>query len=122
MSDLQWVRSEVTANVADLQAGQDWTKHGVKALTLRFYGDPNNSTTDQMYVKLDGVKVPYDGDAENLTRTGWQMWYIDLASTGVNLSSVTTLSVGFERIGRSAAPAFGARYFTLWNSHRTSPT
>jgi hypothetical protein len=52
-----------------------------------------------MYVKLDGVKVPYDGDAENLTRTGWQMWYIDLASTGVNLSSVTTLSVGFERIG-----------------------
>jgi len=27
--------SEVTANVADLQAGQDWAKHGIKALTLR---------------------------------------------------------------------------------------
>ncbi len=93
------VSSEVTANVADLQAGQDWTKHGVKALTLRFYGDPNNSVTDQMYVKLDGVKIPYDGDAENLTRIGWQMWYIDLASTGVNFANVTTLSVGFERIG-----------------------
>jgi len=34
--------SEVTANVADLQAGRDWAEHGIKGLTLRFYGDPNN--------------------------------------------------------------------------------
>jgi len=27
------------------------------------------------------------------------MWYIDLASLGVNLSNVTTLTIGFERIG-----------------------
>jgi len=96
--------SEVTANVADLQADRDWSKHGIKALTLQFYGDPNNSVNDQMYVKLNGSKVTYDGDAENLKGIGWQMWYIDLASISVSLSNITELSIGFERIG-----AFGGQ-------------
>jgi len=90
--------SEVTANVADLQAGHDWTEHGIKGLTLRFSGDPNNAA-QQMYVKINGAKVIYDGDAENLRRPAWQMWYIDLASLGVNPSNVTTLTIGLERIG-----------------------
>lgn len=98
--------SEVTANVADLHAGQDWTRHGIKALTLRFSGDPDN-ILQQMYVKINGTTIPYDGDVENLTRVGWQMWYIDLASLaslGVSLSNVTELAIGFERIG-----AFGGQ-------------
>ena len=90
--------SEATVNVANLQVGQDWAKHGIKALTLHFFGDPNNNV-QQMYVKINGSKVTYDGEAENLKRIGWQMWYIDLASTGVSLSNVTELSIGFERIG-----------------------
>ena len=90
--------SEVTASVADLQAGQDWSKYGIKGLTLRFYGDPNN-VPQQMYAKVNGTKVTYDGNAENIRLKGWQMWYIDLASLGVNLSNVTTLTIGFERIG-----------------------
>ena len=90
--------SEVTASVADLQAGQDWTRHGIKALTLRFYGDPNNNV-QQMYVKINDSMVTYDGDTEDLKRIGWQMWYIDLASLGVSLSNVTELAIGFERIG-----------------------
>jgi hypothetical protein len=91
--------SEITANVADLQAGRDWSEYGIKGLTLRFSGDPNNSVDDRMYIKLNGVKVTYDGGPENLKRTNWQMWYIDLTSLGVNLSNVTELSIGFERIG-----------------------
>jgi len=90
--------SEVTANVADLDVGRDWTKHGIKALTLRFSGDPNN-ILQQMYVKINGSRVTYDGSAEDTRLTGWQMWYIDLASIGVNLGNVTELSIGFERIG-----------------------
>ena len=90
--------SEVTAKVADLQADRDWTRHGIKALTLRFFGDPNN-VAQQMYVKINGSRLAYEGDAENLKRTGWQMWYIDLASIGVSLSNVTELAIGFERIG-----------------------
>jgi hypothetical protein len=91
--------SEVTVNVADLEIGHDWAKYGVKALTLRFYGDPNNSVTDQMYVKVGGSKVPYDSDAENLQRIGWQTWYVDLVSAGANLGNVMDLTVGFEPMG-----------------------
>ena len=90
--------SEVTANVANLQAGQNWTMYGIKGLTLRFYGDPNN-VPQQLYAKVNGAKVMYDGDAQGLRLKGWQMWYIDLASLGGNLSNVTTLTIGFERIG-----------------------
>jgi len=90
--------SEITANVADLQAGQDWAKHGIKGLTLRFRGDPNN-VPQQLYVKINGTKVLYDGSAEDTRLPGWQMWYIDLASLGVNLSNVATLTIGLERIG-----------------------
>jgi len=90
--------SEVTANVADLDVGRDWTMHGIKALTLRFFGDPNNAV-QQMYVKINGSRVTYDGSAEDTRLTGWQMWYIDLASLGVSLSNVTELTIGFERIG-----------------------
>jgi len=90
--------SEATVNVADLSVGQDWAKHGIKALTLRFFGDPNNNV-QQMYVKLNGSSITYDGEAENLKRAGWQMWYISLADFDVNLGNVTELSVGFERFG-----------------------
>jgi len=90
--------SEVTASVADLGVGRDWTKHGIKGLTLRFFGDPNN-VLQQMYVKINGSRVTYDGSAEDTRLTEWQMWYIDLASIGVSLSNVTELAIGFERIG-----------------------
>jgi len=91
--------SEATVNVADLAVGSDWTKHGIKTLTLYFYGDPNN-VAQQMYVKINGAKVLYDSDADNITRIPWQAWNIDLADfAGVDLSNVTELSIGFERIG-----------------------
>jgi len=92
--------SEVTAKVADLDVSGDWTKHNIKALTLRFFGDPNN-LAQQMYVKINNSRIAYDGDAENLKRPVWQMWYIDLASIGASLGNVTDLAIGFERIGAS---------------------
>ena len=60
-----------------------------------------------MYVKVNDSKVTYNGDAENIRRTAWQMWYIDLASLSV--SNVTELSIGFERSG--AVGGQGVVYF-----------
>ena len=75
---------------------QDWTQFGVKGLVLWFFGDPAN-TAAQMYVKVNGKKVAYDGDPDNILRKPWQMWYIDLAGfTGVNLKKVTELTIGLE--------------------------
>ena len=88
--------SEVTVNPANLAIGSDWSGHSAKGLTLWFYGDPCNAAA-QMYVKVNGSKVPYDSDAENLLRKPWQLWYVDLANfTGADLGNVTELAIGFE--------------------------
>ena len=88
---------------------QDWTKFGIKALSLWFRGDPGNSITEQMYVKINGTKVTYDGDANDLARTTWFEWNIDLAAAGVSLSNVTELGIGFDRTGASGG--IGVVYF-----------
>ena len=77
-----------------LSLAQDWTKHGINALSLWFSGDPNN-VPDQMYVKINGSKVAYDSDAGNLTLRPWQPWNIDLASLGIDVQNVTKFSIGF---------------------------
>jgi hypothetical protein len=91
--------SEATASTSDLLSGSNWTKGGAGALGLWFYGDPNNSVTEQMYVKINGTKVLYDGDPADIAIPSWTLWIIDLASIGVNQSNVTTLAIGFERMG-----------------------
>jgi hypothetical protein len=51
-----------------------------------------------LYVKVNGSKVPYDGDAADMRRA-WQAWNIDLASFSVNLQSVTSVAIGVEGSG-----------------------
>ncbi|GAF74176.1 unnamed protein product, partial [marine sediment metagenome] len=83
---------------------QDWTAASVQTLAVHFCGTVGN--TGQLYVKINGTKVPYDGQASNLALTGWQAWNIDLASSGAGLQSVTTLAIGIDGNGAS-----GTLYF-----------
>jgi len=94
---------------------QDWTKAGVQTLTLWFYGDPNNAAS-QMYVKVNGSKVLYDGNATNLALMSWQLWNIDLALFGVDLQNVTTLAIGIDGSGAS-----GTLYFDDIRLYRLAP-
>jgi hypothetical protein len=87
--------SEVTANLADLGVTGDWTKHGIQTLVLWVYGATDNAA-QQMYVKVGNAKVLYDGD---ITEPAWMPWSIDLAGLGINLSNITQLTIGLERIG-----------------------
>ncbi|MHC4679754.1 MAG: LamG-like jellyroll fold domain-containing protein [Planctomycetota bacterium] len=87
--------SETTRTFAP---GQDWTKHGVKTLVLWFHGDPDNAG-GQLYVKVNGIKVPFTGDAGALSKPWWTQWNIDLASTGANLQNVTEFGVGIDGAG-----------------------
>jgi len=91
--------SEVTVSLADLPIGRDWTIGSPAVLTLWFYGDSNNDVTEQMYVKLNGIKRIYDGDAVDIAAPSWTQWDIELASFGINLGNVTSLTIGFERTG-----------------------
>jgi hypothetical protein len=86
---------------------QGWTKAGVTTLTLYFYGDPANSAGEQMYVKINGVEVPYDGAFSNLTHGIWQPWNIDLSSlVGVDLQNVTEFIIGLKDGGGSGIVYF----------------
>ncbi|MCH8120385.1 MAG: hypothetical protein IIC00_11735 [Planctomycetes bacterium] len=93
---------------------QDWIEAGTQTLVLYFHGTAGN--TGQLYVKVNGSKVVYDGDASNLARTGWQAWNIELASFGTNLQSVTTLAIGIDGNG-----AGGTLYFDDIRLYARSP-
>jgi len=86
--------STVTVTTSNLAIGRDWASVSPEFLSIWFYGDPNNAGTDQMFVEIDGSKAVYNGD---LTQEDWQEWPIDLASLGINLSNVRSLTIGFER-------------------------
>jgi hypothetical protein len=85
-----------------LSPPQDWAATGAnaKVLSLWFFGDESN-TAAQMYVKVNGTKIAYDGNAGNLVLPSWQVWNIDLASVGAGLQSVTKLTIGIDGNGAS---------------------
>ena len=87
--------SEVTANTSDLPIGSDWTVGSPQTLVLWVYGAADN-VAQQMYVKVGSAKEPYGGD---ITDPSWSQWDIDLAGLGINLTNVTQLTIGLERIG-----------------------
>ncbi len=79
-----------------LSPGQNWTVDGIKTLSLWFYGAEGN--TGQLYVKINGVKVLYEGDTSDIAKAVWQPWNIDLTTVG-NVSNVTMLSFGVQGAG-----------------------
>ena len=81
-------------------SAQDWASAGVKALELFFQGKADNDTNGRMYLVLGdsdvGTVVPYDGDANNISKETWQLWRIDLQNLDVNLSNIAYISIGFS--------------------------
>ncbi|MDI9433235.1 MAG: discoidin domain-containing protein [Planctomycetota bacterium] len=93
---LSYDNTGMTTAEAHYALTADWSAHGIRSLSLYFYGAEGN--TGQLYVKINGTKVAYDGPAVNLTRPGWQLWSIDLSQIG-NISSVQSLTIGVEGAG-----------------------
>ena len=91
--------SEVTLSSNDMALGNNWTQYDLNTLSLWFYGDPNNPATEQFYAKLSNSKIVYDGDVADLSAGEWIQWNIDLDDFGVNISNVTQLGLGMEKIG-----------------------
>jgi len=74
--------------------GQDWTAQGLKTLSLYFRGKADN--TGQLFVQINGSKIPYDGDPANISLDAWTPWNIDLSTVSGDLSNVTSFTVGME--------------------------
>ncbi|MHC4542800.1 MAG: hypothetical protein ACYS74_23995 [Planctomycetota bacterium] len=88
--------------------GQDWTEAGVQTLVLYVHGTSGN--TGQLYVKVNGSKVFYDGGTGDIQQEEWKRWSIDLASFGVNLLNVTTLSIGIDGTSATTGGTPGDRW------------
>jgi len=114
--------------VRSFSPAQDWTKNGIKALSIYFHGDPQNSV-EQMYVKVNGSRIAYDGDPahikpteiEYMERGMWKLWNIDLASLGVDLQSVTELAIGFGDETTPTAGGSGVVYFDNIRLYASAP-
>ncbi len=94
---LYYDNSSASVSEADYVLSQNWTTSGIQSLGLFFYGQPGN--TGQLYVKINGTKVAYDGAAEDIAEPTWQPWNIELSTVGVNLANVTELTIGIEGSG-----------------------
>ncbi len=90
-------KAPISEAVRTFDKPQDWTASGVKSLSLWFQGTAGNG--GQLYVKINGTKVPYDGAAGNLAKSLWIPWNIDLSKVAGNLSKVTSLTMGIEGAG-----------------------
>jgi len=75
------------------KAPQDWTKYGITTLVIWFRGDANN-TPAPLYAKINGTKVLFNNGAASTALPLWKQWNIDLASLGISLKSVKTLTIG----------------------------
>ena len=89
--------SEVTSPISTL--GGDWSQQDFNVLSLWFYGDPNNTGTDQLYAKLNDSKVIYSGNAADISAGEWIRWDIDLSAFNINLTNVTQLGIGMDKTG-----------------------
>ena len=97
-----------------LAPGQDWSRAGITTLTLYFRGAADNDAA-QLFATINGTRVDYDGDTDALTKVVWTTWNIDLASLGINLTNVTTLTLGIEGSG------FGTIYVDDIRLYRSPP-
>ena len=120
--------SEISADPLNLPIGSgDWTVHGVKALMLFFYGDPNNDSneTEQLYVGLEDsigtyAEVKYGPDMNDIKIAEWQQWDIALSEfNDVNLASVQTFYIGFGDRDNAIIP--GGDGFVYFDDIRLYP-
>ncbi|MHC4206101.1 MAG: LamG-like jellyroll fold domain-containing protein [Planctomycetota bacterium] len=89
--------SEITAKINDLSSGPDWTRANIKALTLYIHGSEDN-LGGQLYVKINDIRKDQSAD---LAGEYWQQVNIDLASFGVDLQNVTSMTIGIAGAGSS---------------------
>jgi hypothetical protein len=94
---LSYDNTGTTLSEAQLTLDQNWTVSGIKSLSLYFRGAAGNK--GQLYVKINNVKVAYDGAAGDSAAASWLPWNIDLSKVATTLSKVKSLTIGVEGAG-----------------------
>jgi hypothetical protein len=98
-----------------LSSLRDWTTEGVGILSLWFKGESLN-TPEPMYVALTpgAPGLVYHDDASATQIGVWTEWTIDLqkyVDQGVDLTNVTSITIGFGTPGTATAGGAGNMLF-----------
>ncbi len=108
--------SEVTKTLTSLR---NWTVDDVITLTLFYYGDAGNAIVP-MYVAVNGNAISVNNTAKAVLTTDWTQWDIpmqDFAAQGVNLTNVSSISIGF---GDKTSPVVGGVGHVFFDDIRLS--
>ena len=89
---------------------RNWTEEGVTKLSLWVRGSPGNAV-DRVFIALNDTAVVYHDDPAATQLTGWNEWVIDLATFGVNLANVNSITIG---VGTKNVPAPGGGTGTMY--------
>ncbi len=90
-------KSEATLT---LSSNNDWTVNGVETLTIWYRGDSDNAP-ETMYVTLNGSASVDNENPDAAQAARWTEWNIPLqafAGQGVNLSNVTSITLGLRSV------------------------
>jgi len=77
---------------------QDWSKHGIKSLSVMFRGEPDN-TFGTVYIKINDEKKTYPLLANHMQFAQWKPWIINLKDVVTDLTKVTSLAIGIDGTG-----------------------
>jgi hypothetical protein len=103
-------KSEATLT---LTSNRDWTVKDVNRLAIWFRGDSANAA-EPMYVVLNGSAVVTNDNPDAAQIDEWTEWNINLqafADQGVNLSNVTSITLGLGNRSNPVAGGSGMLYF-----------
>jgi hypothetical protein len=96
-----------------LTENRNWTVNGVDRLTVWYRGSSANSA-EPMYVVLNGSAGVDSDDPEATQKSSWTEWSIALAAfadQGVNLTNVTSTTLGVGNRNNPTAGGAGMIYF-----------
>ena len=94
----------------------DWTEKGVNTLTIWFKGDFANAA-ETLYVALNNSATVNHDNPEAALMPDWTEWNIDLQAFGVNLTNVSSITLGL----RSVTGGTGMMYFDDIRLNITAP-
>ena len=96
-----------------LTSNRDWTFKGLNTLTIWFRGSSSNAA-ENLYVALNGSAVVNHDNPNAAQASSWTEWNIDLqafADQGVNLTNVTSITIGLGNRNNPVAGGAGMMYF-----------
>ena len=96
-----------------LTSNRDWTFKGLNTLTIWFRGASTNAA-ENLYVALNGSAVVNHDRPDAAQASSWTEWNIDLqafADQGVDLTNVTSITLGLGNKNNPVAGGTGMMYF-----------